>query len=508
MIDQEPRRRIFVASFMTLIAAGVGFAVRGGILKEWGNQFGFTQLELGSITGGGLVGFGLVILAASLITDHVGYKALLVLAFVLHGLSAVVTLAATPTFNALGQEATYWCLYVGMFMFAVANGLCEAVINPLAATLYPRQKTHYLNILHAGWPAGLILGGLLGQLIVGKVRWEVPMALFLVPVVLYGVMILGVRFPVSEARAAGVGYGQMIRQLASPILLFLLLLHAGVGYVELGTDSWITNITNSILTGQGFLLFVYAASIMFVLRFFAGPIVERINPLGLLFCSATVACVGLLMLGSVESAVLVWVAVTVYGLGKTFFWPTMLGVVGERFPRGGAVTMGAIGGIGMLSAGLLGGPGIGYKQDFYASRFLQEASMPTYERYAAQSESRFGPFPKIRGLDGAKVGVLLEPDGAAELGRSVRLLEEQGRTVDAITRLDLWWESTGRKNASVDEGPVSEARIFGGRMALKWTAVVPALMAVGYLILLAYFRRTGGYRQVELAEGGDASPTP
>ncbi len=508
MTEQGPRRRIFLASFMTLIAAGVGFAVRGGILREWGNQFGFTQLELGSITGGGLVGFGLVILAASLITDHVGYKALLVLAFVLHGLSAVVTLAATPTFNALGQEATYWCLYVGMFMFAVANGLCEAVINPLAATLYPRQKTHYLNILHAGWPAGLILGGLLGQLIVGKVRWEVPMALFLVPVVLYGVMILGVRFPVSEARAAGVGYGQMIRQLASPILLFLLLLHAGVGYVELGTDSWITNITNSILTGQGFLLFVYAASIMFVLRFFAGPIVKRINPLGLLFCSATVACVGLLMLGSVESAVLVWVAVTVYGLGKTFFWPTMLGVVGERFPRGGAVTMGAIGGIGMLSAGLLGGPGIGYKQDFYASRFLQEASMPTYERYAAQSESRFGPFPKIRGLDGAKVGVLLEPDGAAELGRSVRLLEEQGRTVDAITRLDLWWESTGRPNASVDEGPVSEARIFGGRMALKWTALVPALMAVGYLILLAYFRRTGGYRQVELAEGGDASPTP
>ena len=508
MTEQGPRRRIFLASFMTLIAAGVGFAVRGGILREWGNQFGFTQLELGSITGGGLVGFGLVILAASLITDHVGYKALLVLAFVLHGLSAVITLAATPTFNALGQEATYWCLYVGMFMFAVANGLCEAVINPLAATLYPRQKTHYLNILHAGWPAGLILGGLLGQLIVGKVRWEVPMALFLVPVVLYGVMILGVRFPVSAARAAGVGYGQMIRQLASPILLFLLLLHAGVGYVELGTDSWITNITNSILTGQGFLLFVYAASIMFVLRFFAGPIVERINPLGLLFCSATVACVGLLMLGSVESAVLVWVAVTVYGLGKTFFWPTMLGVVGERFPRGGAVTMGAIGGIGMLSAGLLGGPGIGYKQDFYASRFLQEASMPTYERYAAQSESRFGPFPKIRGLDGAKVGVLLEPDGAAELGRSVRLLEEQGRTVDAITRLDLWWESTGRPNASVDEGPVSEARIFGGRMALKWTAVVPALMAVGYLILLAYFRRTGGYRQVELAEGEDASPTP
>ncbi len=506
MTEQIPGRRIFLASFMTLIAAGVGFAVRGGILREWGNQFGFTQLELGTITGGGLVGFGLVILAASLTTDRVGYKALLILAFVLHVLSAVVTLAATPTFNALGQEATYWCLYVGMFMFAVANGLCEAVINPLAATLYPKQKTHYLNILHAGWPGGLILGGLLGALIVGRVRWEVPMALVLVPVAIYGVMILGVRFPISEARAAGVAYGQMLRELASPILLFLLLLHAGIGYVELGTDSWITNITNSILTGQGFLLFVYASSIMFVLRFFAGPIVERINPLGLLFCSAVVACIGLLMLGSVESGLLVWAAVTVYGIGKTFFWPTMLGVVGERFPRGGAVTMGALGGVGMLSAGLLGGPGIGYKQDLYASRSLQEASMSTYERYAAQKESRFGPFPKIRVLDGAKVGVLLEPDGAAELERSVRLLAEQGRSVPTITSLDEWWRSTGQPNASVDEGPVSEARIFGGRMALKWTAVVPAFLAVGYLILLLYFRSTGGYRQVELSQGGDSSP--
>ena len=131
--------------------------------------------------------------------------------------------------------------------------------------------------------------------------------------------------------------------------------------------------------------------------------------------------------------------------------------------------------------------------------------MPTYERYSAQSESRFGPFPKIRGLDGAKVGVLLEPDGAAELERSVRLLEEQGRSVDAITGLSAWWQSTGQPNASVDEGPVSEARIFGGRMALKWTAVVPALLAVGYLILLLYFRARGGYRQVELNEGGDSS---
>src|SRR5690349_12617008 len=127
-------KQIFWGSFLTLIAAGIGFAVRGGILGDWGAQFGFTKSELGTITGGGLAGFGITIIICSLFADRVGYKALLSGAFVLHVLSAVLTLAATPVFNASGKDATYWTLYVGMFMFALGNGLCEAAINPLVAT--------------------------------------------------------------------------------------------------------------------------------------------------------------------------------------------------------------------------------------------------------------------------------------------------------------------------------------------------------------------------------------
>ncbi|MCA9022304.1 MAG: MFS transporter, partial [Planctomycetaceae bacterium] len=270
---------LFIASFMTLIAAGVGFAIRGGILGDWGAQYGFTKFELGTITGGGLVGFGIVILLASLITDNVGYKPILLLAFILHVLSALITFAATPVFEASGKEATYWCLYVGMFMFAVANGLCEAVINPLVATLYPQKKTHYLNILHAGWPGGLIVGGIIAAIYANMkettewLRWEIPMAVFLVPTLIYGFIVIKQKFPLSEAKSAGVSFGQMLMTFASPLLVFLLIVQACVGYVELGTDSWISSITDSILEGQGLLLFIYASSIMFVLRFFAGPIV-------------------------------------------------------------------------------------------------------------------------------------------------------------------------------------------------------------------------------------------
>jgi len=315
---------LFLASFMTLIAAGVGFAIRGAILDDWSSQYGFTKGELGTITGGGLTGFGIVILLASLITDKLGYKPILLLAFVLHVLSAVLTLAATPVYESQGKEATFQVLFYGMFLFAVANGLCEAVINPLVATLYPNQKTHYLNILHAGWPGGLIIGALLAKVIVGKVAWEIPMAVFLVPTLIYGLIVVINKFPRSEASQAGVSFGQMFSQFASPVMLMLLFLHACVGYVELGTDSWISNITESFLEGQGLYLFIYASTIMFVLRFFAGPIVEHINPLGLLFASAILGTAGLYMIGSSSSAapIMVWVAVTVYSLGKTFLWPT------------------------------------------------------------------------------------------------------------------------------------------------------------------------------------------
>src|SRR6185503_9517941 len=146
-------------------------------------------------------------------------------------LSAVMTLAAGAVFVKFGKAHTFWVLYAGMSVFALANGTCEAVINPLAATLYPKEKTHYLNILHAGWPAGLVAGGLLSYLMVERagqvvVRWEIQWLLFLVPVVAYRLLMLGQPFPDSEAKAAGVPFADMLKDFAHPVLIALLLLHA------------------------------------------------------------------------------------------------------------------------------------------------------------------------------------------------------------------------------------------------------------------------------------------
>ncbi len=493
-------KRLLWAGFMAILAAGVGFSIRAGILGQWADQYGFTMTELGQITGGGLTGFGIIILAGSLIADTVGYGKLMGLAFLTHVVSAVLTLAAGAAFASGGKDAAFQCLFWGMFLFAIGNGICEAVVNPLVATLFPKDKTHYLNILHAGWPGGLIVGGLASYFMnpdgARAVSWQIQISLFMAPVIFYGVLVLGQSFPRSEASQAGVSYSEMFSQIFAPLMLVLLLIHALVGYVELGTDSWIGEITGAIMASKqkGLLLFVYTSGLMFALRFFAGPIVEKISPLGLLFVSGILGCVGLQLLGAATSVALCVIAATVYAAGKTFLWPTMLAVVSERFPKGGAITIGAIGGVGMLSAGLLGGPGIGFKQDYHASADLKEKAPEVYERYKAGAENSFMGYSVV-GLDGAKVGVL--KDGGKELARAEAIMEKEGKADPNIEKLASWWE-TASQTASADKPPVEEATLHGGRTALKLTSFVPAAMAALYLLLILYFKAKGGYRAVDV----------
>jgi fucose permease len=503
-------KRLLWAGFTAILATGVGFSVRGGILGQWADQFGFTMTELGTITGGGLTGFGLVIILASLFADKIGYGKLMVSAFVFHLVSAVLTLATPAVFASSGKDAAYWCLFIAMFVFAIGNGVCEAVVNPLVASLYSNNKTHYLNILHAGWPAGLVLGGLAstfmaattdaaGQVVSPAVDWKIQMTLFLIPVVIYGAMLFGQKFPKSEAASAGVTIGGMLKTVAAPLMVVLLFLHALVGYVELGTDSWISKITGSIMASpaNGLKLFVYTSMLMFILRFAAGPIVHKISPLGLLFVSGILGAIGLTMLGSAEGIAMCIIAATVYALGKTFLWPTMLAVASERFPKGGAVAIGMMGGIGMLSAGLLGGPAIGYKQDYYAAKNLEAKAPDTYNRYAIAEPKGFLFLPEVKGLDGAKVGVL--SDQGKELANIGNALAKENKSDANYEALASWWDTT-KPFASTDAPTVTAATLEGGRMALKITAVVPALMAAIFLILILYFKARGGYRALHVED--------
>jgi hypothetical protein len=127
----------------------------------------------------------------------------------------------------------------------------------------------------------------------------------------------------------------------------------------------------------------------------------------------------------------------------------------------------------MLSAGLLGGPGIGYKQDYFASEFLKSKSEAAYNTYKSETKNRFLLFPEIQGLDGAKK--------AALLSKTDEQLSPQEK---------------------IDKPLIAAANLEGGRMALKVTAAIPLAMAVLYLGLILYFKAKGGYRPVHLEGTG------
>ncbi len=515
-------KRLLWAGFMAILAAGMGFALRGGIFDNWGAEFGFTSGQLGAIGGAGFTGFCFGIVIGGVLADRLGYGKLVIAAFALHVISALVTFSATA-------DNAYNVLFWGMFIFALANGTLEAVANPLVATLFPKNRTHYLNILHASWPLGLIIGGVVGWVLDDQlhVHWKVQLALYLVPTVVYGLMFLGQEMPKSEASAKGLSLGEMLKDVGilgggvvcfllamffggvlanfmpastatyggyaiggalliglgvltkfsrGSILMFVLFIaHLLVGAVELGTDGWIQNITGNILSSsEGKFLFVFTSLLMFGLRFSAHFIQDKLklSPVGILLVCAILACIGLNLTSNITSFGGAMLALAVYALGKTFFWPTMLAVASDRFPRTGAVAISIMGGIGMMSAGLIGSAGLGYAKDRFAGEELKKQDAAVYEKVKAPAPSKFLVFEDATAIDGKKLG------------------EIKGKAKD---------------QRSPEEAMIAAADVAGDRRTLVADSAVPATMAVIYLFLLIYFRSIGGYKAVSLASEGGKS---
>jgi MFS family permease len=499
---------------MAILAAGVGFALRGGIFGAWASEYGFTASQLGAIGGAGFSGFCFGIIIGGVIVDKIGYGKLVAVALLGHILSAFITFGASTPQNA------YDFLYWGMFIFAFANGTLEAVANPLVATIFPKQRTHYLNILHASWPLGMVVGAVASYFLgsVLQLGWKAQLSFYLVPTIAYAIMFMGQSFPKSEAAEKGASFSEMFKDvgilgslvacyllsiflgnvlgpvfnidnlglylagvlliavgvitrfsIGSLLLFVLFITHAIVGAVELGTDGWIEAITGNLFTAeQGKMLFIWTSAIMFGLRFCAHWIETKLglSPIGILVTSALLAFVGLQLASGMHSFAIALVALGIYALGKTFFWPTMLAVVGDRFPRSGAVAMSIMGGIGMLSAGLIGGPGLGYAKDRFTAESLQKDAPAAYASAKASSESKF---------------LFLDPVTAVA-GDKLEAAKKAGDKGDA------------------NQKAIVAANQAGDRATLKADSFIPLTMAAIYLLLLFYFKSIGGYRALKIEE--------
>jgi len=338
------QRRLFIASCLSLVVTAMIFVIRGFITDEVKGIFGLTNEQYGLVSTMAFFGFASSILVASPMLDMLGMRNLLYLAFFLHigGIIAFIT------------AGSYTVLYVSMLFTGFGNGLVEAVINPLAATLYPEDKTHHLNVLHAWWPGGLIIGGVLAVLMgwLGW-SWKVQMLIVLIPTVAYGILIFGQKFPKTERTAAGVSTSLMLKTAIRPAFLLLLGAMMVTASLELAPGQWVESVLRRTANMTGTLILVYGSAIMFVLRFFAGPIAHRISPIGMMWASVTITGIGLWLLSTVQTAAMAYVMATVFYVGVCFMWPTMLGITSERFPQGGAFTMGLMGFAGQFMLGIV-----------------------------------------------------------------------------------------------------------------------------------------------------------
>jgi MFS family permease len=339
------RDKLFVASCLALLVTSLSFGIRAGLLGTWGTQFNLDKAEISTITATAFWGFPLAVIIGGMIVDIIGMKKLLVMAFIFHLAGIVLTIFA----GSFGSP--FWALFISTLLIGIANGTVEAACNPLVTALYTDNKTTKLNHFHLWFPGGIVIGSLIVYFLSKEgVNWQIQVALMLIPTLLYGWLFLKEQFPVTERVASGVSTASMYKALASPLFIFMIICMFGTAITELFTSQWIGVLLNNV-TKNSLLILAVSTGVMVIGRAFAGPVVHRLAPHGVLLMSAVLATIGLYILGH-SGGSMVFLGALVFGMGVCYFWPTMLGFVAEYLPKTGAVGLNLMGGAGMFAVSL------------------------------------------------------------------------------------------------------------------------------------------------------------
>jgi fucose permease len=343
MLPNIQRDKLFLASRIALIVTAMTFAFRAALEGVWGNEFHLTKEQVGWIFAPAFWGFTLAMIFGGPLCDVLGMKRLLGLAFIGHVAGIITYLVA--------KDAT--TLFIGTVFIGVGNGMVEAACNPLVVTLYPDNKTTMLNRFHVWFPGGIALGGVLSYIMLEKMQldWRVLIGLLFIPAAIYGFLFWRLELPKTERVAKGISTKEMFMSCLNPLYIIMILCMFMTAATELGTGTWI----GALLAGSGvsgILVLVFINGIMALGRSFAGPVVHRLNPNGMLIYSAILSTIGLVLL-SHSSGYAAFGAALVFAAGICFFWPTMLGFVSEYLPKTGALGLSLMGGAGMFSTSLV-----------------------------------------------------------------------------------------------------------------------------------------------------------
>ncbi|WP_444884952.1 MFS transporter [Microbulbifer sp. PSTR4-B] len=347
-------KNVFLVGNLSIFMIGLGFAVRASIAGDLQSDI-YDHIDLANSTamlgealGFTFTGFALTLLFGSALVDLVGIKRMLMLSSIGYVLGSLLIIAAS--FVAPGEGVENLVL-AGLLLTGLGWGAVEAASNPMVAAVDPENKTQRLNVLHAWWPAGIVVGGLLGLSISAlELPWQLNLVVLALPAVVMAWLVAKTDFPVTERVSSGISYGEMFKEVfKQPMFILLWVCMWMTAATELAPGQWVDLTLSRVVGMKGILILVYVSMLMFVMRHFAGRLAKKLSSIGLLWLSSLLAAIGLYCLGMARTPVTAFLAATVWGIGVCYMWPTMLATVSERFVRGGALFLGLLGFAGGMS---------------------------------------------------------------------------------------------------------------------------------------------------------------
>jgi fucose permease len=513
--NQINREKLFWGICIALLPTAFSFVLVSNILNQLKTEFILTNSQVGYIGGAALWGMAISLLTIGPFLEKIGFKKATIGAFIGHLAGVTLFLVAYPF---AGDPSAFWILFMGAIGFGAGNGMIEVSGNPMVAALFPNKKTTKLNHFHAFFPGGMVVGGILGWLMtqigfVGSINighWTLQMAIVYIPVIAYGLMILPEKFPKTETEEAGIPFKEVVKYtLTHPLIWGLILLKLITLSLEMGPSRWIPDMLQAAGM-HGILVAVWISAVMMVLRIFAEPFVEKFSPPGMLLGSSVLTGVGLLMFAFIESGtVLIMIAATVFACGVAFYFPTMVGLMSERFPRAGSLGIVLLIGLGFFAAGSSNGI-MGQIADGYLTDGLEtqetvsileqvEERYPSYVEKAEEASENTEKLASLGYREADVSNVLNRAEEALAYYRSEGELEGNltGNALRALADTQVEQESELAAEASQILRPADN---YGGRMAFLWIAPLAFLVAIVFLIVYINDKKKGGYQAVSLTE--------
>ena len=511
-IDLAQRKRLFAGICLALIPTGAQFALIGNVLGQFKAEFILTNAQVGMIAGTGIGAMAISLLILGPGLEKYGMRSATVAAFLGHLLGLTLVLSALFM---RGDPAAYWVLLFGVGLLGVGNGMIEVAGNPLTTALYPEDKTTKLNLFHAFFPLGILSGALIGaglnqlqESVPVMYHWSFQLGIIYIPIIIYGYLVLPMKFPKTEYGESGLPVSQMFKAtFTSPLMYVLILMLSLALCIELGSGRWIPEIfAQAGLGGQAILLMAWTSVIMILLRVFAGAFVHRLSPPGMLCFAGVVTGISLLLYSQAEGALMAFLAATCFGIGVAFFFPTIVGLVSERLPQTGSLGIVLTMGAGLGVAGFIGTPGIGQLADVRISQHLDEEAREETAAVLRQAEdvfaTRLAEIGSLTPEDILERGIAYRPE---DIERALPVIRaaiadfeaNENRIVGTavpvalreIGQVPVADDAPGRANEIL--GPAEAA---GGQRTLLLITPIAAVIALIFGLMYIRDRARGGYR--------------